>query len=192
MGKKDKHDAEVWECATEHKHAPCAVTKKDHHHGYGCFHKNISRSRGTGSFKQDFILGGCTAVVSKTCTAPMERVKLLLQTQKSNPALMKQGGYKGIGDCFLKVMKTQGLKTFWRGNGVNVLRYFPTQAFNFSFKSRFRKILCPYTPDQKLKFAVGSILAGGSAGASTLMLTYPLDYARTRLSADVGKTSKDR
>jgi len=35
-------------------------------------------------------------------------------------------------------------------------------------------------------------LAGGSAGASTLALTYPLDYARTRLSADVGKGAKDR
>ncbi len=43
-----------------------------------------------------------------------------------------------------------------------------------------------------MQFAIGSILAGGSAGASTLMLTYPLDYARTRLSSDVGASAKDR
>ena len=87
MGKKDKaKEDKVWECATTHHHDVCADEgKKDHKHGYGCYHKNISRSRGTGSFKQNFILGGCTAMVSKTCTAPMERVKLLLQTQKSNP-----------------------------------------------------------------------------------------------------------
>jgi solute carrier family 25 (adenine nucleotide translocator) protein 4/5/6/31 len=84
------------------------------------------------------------------------------------------------------------VKSFWNGNGVNILRYFPTQAFNFSFKAKFKEILCPYTPDQKMKFAIGSILAGGTAGASTLCLTYPLDYARTRISSDVGKGPKDK
>jgi hypothetical protein len=104
-----KHDKEEkgFECATKHHHDPCAKEKvKGHKHGYDCFHKNISRSRGTGSFKQNFILGGMTAMVSKTVTAPMERVKLLMQTQKSNPAVMKAGGYSGIGDCFKKVMAT--------------------------------------------------------------------------------------
>ena len=40
--------------------------------------RSLGRSRGTGSFKTDFILGGCTAIISKTLCAPLERVKLLL------------------------------------------------------------------------------------------------------------------
>ena len=28
----------------------------------------------------------------------------------------------------------QGFLSFWRGNVVNVIRYFPTQALNFAFK----------------------------------------------------------
>ena len=42
-----------------------------------------------------------------------------------------------------------------------------------------------------MKFAVGSIAAGGSAGVTTLILTYPLSYASIRLSTDIG-SGKDR
>jgi len=35
----------------------------------------------TGNFALDFALGGVSAAVSKTAVAPIERVKLLLQTQ---------------------------------------------------------------------------------------------------------------
>jgi hypothetical protein len=30
--------------------------------------------------------------------------------------------------------------TVWRGNGTNVLRYFPTQALNFAFKDNFKQM----------------------------------------------------
>jgi len=44
-------EEKVWECATKHKHDPCKEEKAGHLHGYECYHKkNISRSRGTGSF----------------------------------------------------------------------------------------------------------------------------------------------
>lgn len=36
-------------------------------------------------------------------------------------------------------------------------------------------------------FFVGNMLSGGAAGATSLMFVYPLDFARTRLAADVGK-----
>lgn len=28
----------------------------------------------------------------------------------------------------------------WRGNGTNVIRYFPTQALNFAFKDSYKKM----------------------------------------------------
>ena len=44
--------------------------------------------------------------------------------------------YTGIGNCFTRVTAEQGFASFWRGNLANVIRYFPTQAFNFAFKVR--------------------------------------------------------
>ena len=37
------------------------------------------------------------------------------------------------------------------------------------------------------KFFAGNLASGGAAGATSLCFVYPLDFARTRLAADVGK-----
>jgi hypothetical protein len=76
------------------------------------------------------LTGGVSGAFAKTCTAPIERVKLLIQTQDANPRI-RSGEiprYTGIGDCFVRIYKEQGLSAFWRGNFTNVLRYFPTQV----------------------------------------------------------------
>lgn len=39
------------------------------------------------------------------------------------------------------------------------------------------------------KFFAGNLASGGAAGATSLCFVYPLDFARTRLAADVGKGS---
>ena len=73
--------------------------------------------------------------------APIERVKLLIQNQDE---MIKQGRlsepYKGIGDCFKRVIADEGMGSLWRGNTANVIRYFPTQALNFAFKDYFKKM----------------------------------------------------
>jgi solute carrier family 25 (adenine nucleotide translocator) protein 4/5/6/31 len=147
----------------------------------------------TGNFALDFALGGVSAAVSKTCVAPIERVKLLLQTQAANKKLAGDKAYKGIMDVIIRVPKEEGVSAFWRGNLANVIRYFPTQALNFAFKDTYKKIFCPYNPKTDFwKFFFGNLASGGAAGATSLMFVYPLDFARTRLAADVGKTGADR
>ena len=37
-----------------------------------------------------------------------------------------------------------------------------------------------------------SLLSGGIAGSFSLIFVYPLDFARTRLGADVGKAAHER
>jgi solute carrier family 25 (adenine nucleotide translocator) protein 4/5/6/31 len=142
---------------------------------------------------EDFMLAGCSAGVAKTVAAPIERVKLLLQNQGESAAITKP--YKGIVDVFVRVPQEQGFASFWRGNLANVVRYFPTQALNFMFKERykkgFKKIL---GVDKDSGFGVkllNNVAAGGAAGATSLMVVYPLDFARTRLAVDVG-AGKDR
>ena len=45
---------------------------------------------------------------------------------------------QGVVDCFARVYREQGFLSYWRGNVVNVIRYFPTQALNFAFKGLFK------------------------------------------------------
>jgi len=147
----------------------------------------------TGNFALDFLLGGISAAVSKTAVAPIERVKLLLQTQDANAKISGEKKYKGIVDVFVRVPKEEGFGAFWRGNLANVIRYFPTQALNFAFKDQYKRIFCPYDPRKEFwKFFFGNLASGGAAGATSLLFVYPLDFARTRLAADVGKGKEDR
>lgn len=140
----------------------------------------------------DFLVGGVSAAVSKTVVAPIERVKLLLQVQDANKNIPADQRYNGIGDCFRRVAAEQGIAAFWRGNLANVIRYFPTQALNFACKDFYKKTLCPYNPKTDPgKFFIGNCASGGAAGATSLCFVYPLDFARTRLAADVG-SGKDR
>jgi len=145
------------------------------------------------NFMLDFALGGVSAAISKTAVAPIERIKLLLQTQDANAKITSDKKYKGIVDCLVRVPKEEGVSAFWRGNLANVIRYFPTQALNFAFKDTYKKVFCPFNPKTDFwKFFFGNLASGGAAGATSLMVVYPLDFARTRLAADVGKGAADR
>jgi len=136
-------------------------------------------------FFENFMLAGVAAGVSKTVAAPIERVKLLVQNQDE---MIKQGRldkpYNGVMDCCSRVLKTEGVYPFWRGNLANVLRYFPTQALNFAFKDAIKVAFAtPKDASQAKKFTM-NILSGGMAGTCSLLFVYSLDYARTRLAND--------
>jgi len=144
---------------------------------------------GTVAFLKDFLAGGVAGAVAKTCTAPIERVKLLIQTQDANPKIIsgEVPRYTGIANCFTRVSSEQGFSAFWRGNTVNVIRYFPTQAFNFAFKDSIKALFPKYNSKTEFwKFFACNMASGGLAGAGSLTIVYPLDYARTRLASDVG------
>lgn len=143
---------------------------------------------GAVSFVIDLAAGGVAGGISKTAVAPIERVKLLLQVQAASTQIKPEDQYKGIVDCFVRVSKEQGLGSFWRGNLANVIRYFPTQALNFAFKDKYKKLFMDgVSKDQFWRFFLGNLASGGAAGATSLLFVYPLDFARTRLAADVGK-----
>lgn len=88
-------------------------------------------------FLSDCIAGGVSAIASKTVIAPIERVKLLLQTQHVNVRL--EGKYLGFVDCVKRVYSEQGLISFWRGNIANIVRFFPNHALSFAFKDQIKE-----------------------------------------------------
>jgi len=144
------------------------------------------------AFAIDFMMGGVSAAVSKTAAAPIERVKLLLQNQDE---MLKSGRlavpYRGIGDCFGRVIREEGFVSLWRGNLANVIRYFPTQALNFAFRDFFKKMFgFRKDKDGYWKWFAGNLMSGGAAGASSLVFVYSLDYARTRLANDAKASKK--
>merc|ERR1712227_549447 len=62
-------------------------------------------------FIEDFLAGGVSGAIAKTCTAPIERVKLIIQTQDANPRIISGEipRYTGILNCFTRVAAEQGV-----------------------------------------------------------------------------------
>jgi len=145
------------------------------------------------SFLIDFALGGFSGAVAKTLTAPIERIKLVIQTQDANPKIRsgEVPRYTGIGNCGSRIYNEQGFKRFWDGNMTNCIRYFPTQAFNLAFKDTFKKMFPKYNPKTEfMSFFGANLVSGGMAAAGSMTIVYPLDYSRTRLASDVGSGKK--
>ena len=144
------------------------------------------------TFAIEFLMGGVSAAISKTIAAPIELIKLRLQNMD---AMLKSGSlttpYTGIVNCASRVTSEEGVKALWKGNGTNVLRYFPTQALNFSFKDYFKRL---FGRDKKRDgywvWFLGNLASGGAAGSVSLFFVYSLDYARTRLSNDLKNSKK--
>ena len=95
-----------------------------------------SNSGGLKSFQRDLIAGAVMGGGVHTIVAPIERAKLLLQTQESNLAIVASGRrrFKGMLDCIARTVREEGILSLWRGNGSSVIRYYPSVALNFSLK----------------------------------------------------------
>jgi solute carrier family 25 (adenine nucleotide translocator) protein 4/5/6/31 len=134
------------------------------------------------SFIKDLISGGLAAGVSKTLVAPIETVKLRLQSMDE---MVKQNTistpYKGITNCISRIIKEEGFLTFWNGNVTNILSYFPTQSLNFALKSYFKR---SFPQSLKSKPLLFNITCGSAAGVTSMLFFHPFDFAKTKLAND--------
>lgn len=142
---------------------------------------------------ETFVLSGLAAVISKTISAPIERVKMVVQNQDE---MLKRGSldkpFKGVVDCFKWINQNEGPAAFWKSNFTNCLRYFPTQALNFTFKDMIKQVsfFKKNKTDATVTKLAKNITAGGLAGGGSLTFVYSLDYARTRLANDLKGSKK--
>lgn len=120
----------------------------------------------------DFVIGGIGGIVSRSITAPLELYKI----QRQNSFMPNS--------TINAVIEKEGIRYLWKGNGVNCLRIFPQNAINYCIYSFCDGTLFSNIKnDNSRRFISGTI-----SGASSMILTYPLETIRTRLSLQT-KTS---
>ena len=143
--------------------------------------KSKRETSSSSSALKKLISGGLASAVSKTCFAPFERVKLMIQ----NRNVLDARSYSNVKDASRRIFKDQGLRSFWRGNGTNLMRIVPTYAMRFTFFDFFRDLVTsegvPATLNQQMS-------AGAMSGLTTASVTYPLDLLRTRISTTTSST----
>ena len=160
--------------------------------------------------------GGFAGAVSKTATAPLARLTILYQvggissiypyqyTQQSK----RPSVFRGLQH----VVRTEGMRSLWKGNGVTIVHRIPYSAANFWTYEKMNELW-------KTQFAYGHgatedddgegddregtyeesdvqsvtrrLVAGGTAGMVACTIAYPLDLIRTRLAAQSEKLLYD-
>ncbi|WOK94159.1 hypothetical protein Cni_G02861 [Canna indica] len=121
--------------------------------------------------------GAVAAMVSRTFVAPLERLKL---------EYMVRGEQSHLFALIHKIATTQGLKGFWKGNFVNILRTAPFKAVNFYAYDTYRKELLKLSGNEETT-NFERFVAGAAAGITATILCIPMDTIRTRMVAPGGE-----
>ncbi|XP_020580999.1 probable mitochondrial adenine nucleotide transporter BTL3 [Phalaenopsis equestris] len=121
--------------------------------------------------------GAVAAMVSRTFVAPLERLKL---------EYMVRGEQSNLPELIKKIATTQGLKGFWRGNFVNILRTAPFKAINFCAYDTYRKQLLNLSGNYETT-NFERFIAGAAAGITATIMCIPMDTIRTKMVAPGGE-----
>lgn len=139
--------------------------------------RSRSRQQGAMNTTKHLWAGAVAAMVSRTCVAPLERLKL---------EYIVRGEKRNLFELVQKIATTQGLKGFWKGNFLNILRTAPFKAVNFCAYDTYRKQLLKISKNEETT-NFERFLAGAAAGITATILCLPMDTIRTKLVAPGGE-----
>ncbi|KAK4479086.1 hypothetical protein RD792_014597 [Penstemon davidsonii] len=113
-------------------------------------------------FAKELIAGGVAGGFAKTIVAPLERIKILFQTRRSEFHSL------GVSGSFTKIAKTEGLLGFYRGNGASVARIVPYAALHYMAYEEYRRWIILGFPGVS-RGPVLDLIAGSFAGGTAVV-----------------------
>ncbi|XP_078107588.1 calcium-binding mitochondrial carrier protein SCaMC-2-A [Sander vitreus] len=127
----------------------------------------------TGMLWRHLVAGGGAGAVSRTFTAPLDRLKVMMQVYGSRTNNMC------IMSGMMQMIKEGGVKSLWRGNGVNILKIAPESALKFMAYEQIKQLICS---EKETLSIVERFVAGSLAGVIAQSTIYPMEVLKTRLA----------
>ena len=119
----------------------------------------------------DLISGAVAGIISRTAVAPIELYRIQRQNSFIPSSTLKD------------VVKKEGVRHLWKGNGTNCIRVVPQLALNWSIYNKIN----PLNEKMFLNKDVANFVSGVETGVTAMFLTYPLEISRSFLSLQTNK-----
>lgn len=156
------------------------------------------------------IAGGISGMLAKTIVAPIDRIKILYQVTATPFRL------RDVPKVAMKICEEEGISALWRGNTATMVRVFPYAGIQFMIFNKIKEIFVDNSENEALKRSnanvndvilkriatkqrlddkkwgmkpLESLFAGSMAGATSVLMTYPLDLTRAQLAVSKGNGS---
>ncbi|TCD68192.1 hypothetical protein EIP91_011364 [Steccherinum ochraceum] len=150
-----------------------------------------------GSLAVKFLLaGGVAGGVSRTCTAPFDRLKIFLITRPPDmggtlvSAAAPAKGVKAIASAVVRIYAEGGVLAFWTGNGLSVAKILPESAIKFMSYESSKRMFAKYwdkVDDPREISGVSRFLSGGIGGLTSQLSIYPIETLKTQMMSSAGE-----
>ncbi|MEQ2254745.1 hypothetical protein ILYODFUR_006704 [Ilyodon furcidens] len=127
----------------------------------------------TGMWWRHLVAGGGAGAISRTCTAPLDRLKVMMQVYgtRTNNMCMMSG--------LMQMIKEGGMRSLWRGNGVNIIKIAPESALKFMAYEQIKRLI---GSNKETLSILERFVAGSLAGVIAQSTIYPMEVLKTRLA----------
>ncbi|CDQ82621.1 unnamed protein product [Oncorhynchus mykiss] len=133
------------------------------------------QERQSGVVWRQLVAGAMAGAVSRTGTAPLDRLKVFLQVHgSSSRGINLWTGLRGM-------VQEGGVRALWRGNGINVLKIAPESAIKFMAYEQIKWLIRGRNEAGTLRVQE-RFIAGSLAGATAQTIIYPMEVLKTRLT----------
>ena len=115
------------------------------------------------------VAGAIAGSVSRTATAPLDRLKVLFQVQTHSSTA------GSVMTGMLHIYKQNGISGFFRGNGLNVFKVAPESAIKFYTYEIMKRVVVG--DGQRGEIGTGGrLIAGGVAGKPPIQIAPPSKF----------------
>lgn len=145
-----------------------------------------------------FVAGGLAGLVSRTTTAPLDRLKVYLiahtgsaeqtiQAAKSGAALQAvKGAWRTSANAMKELWAAGGIRSLWAGNGINVVKIMPESAIKFGTYEGMKRMCARIEghADPRQNSSLSRFISGGVSGMASQFVVYPLDTLKFRMQCE--------
>ncbi|GAA6103366.1 calcium-binding mitochondrial carrier protein SCaMC-3b [Tachysurus ichikawai] len=131
------------------------------------------REHRAGLVWRQLVAGAIAGAVSRTGTAPLDRLKVFLQVHGSAGLSLWRG--------LQRMIQEGGVMSLWRGNGINVVKIAPESAIKFMAYEQIKWLIRGSKEGGTLRVQE-RFVAGSLAGATAQTIIYPMEVLKTRLT----------